>query len=68
VIKYEISQQVNTVDKSWLEKIREHQFERIARAEFMRLIAENPKDYFELTKVETVQQTMAFTPWRGKSQ
>lgn len=62
MIRFEIRQQVRTVQKTWLEVIATSESERVARCDYERFVAENPNGYFELVKVEIVEDCLAFTP------
>lgn len=62
MIRFEIRQQVRTVQKSWLEVISTTEIERVARCDYERFVAENPDGYFELVKVELNEDCLAFTP------
>ncbi len=60
--KYEVRQQVRTVNKRWLETVSSTTVERVAMDDYHRLIRENPNDYFEIVKVTHEEDCLAFTP------
>ena len=62
VTKWEVRQQVRTVDKAWLVAISSSQSERMARMDYERCVASNPDGYFELIRVEHSEDCLAFTP------
>ena len=61
-VRFEIRQQVRTVQKRWLEVIASSDFERLMRVEYDRLKNEHPTEYFELVRVELAEDCLAFTP------
>lgn len=59
---FKIRQQVRTVNKAWNEEIFSYFYERPARDCYDRLIKDHPNEYFELVKVVTEEECLAFTP------
>ena len=60
--RFEIKQQVRTVDKAWLEVISSTTSENAARSGYSALIKEHPTEYFELVRIRDTQECLAFTP------
>lgn len=60
-MRYQVRQQVRTVVRSWLEVISDTTIERVARADYARLVAEHPTEYFELVEVRASENCLAFT-------
>ena len=60
--KFEVRQQVRTVNKRWLETVFSSTSERVAMYSYHRLVAENPHDYFEIVNVTIEEDCLAFTP------
>ena len=60
--KYEIRQQVETINKKWLVPIYETQSERISELEYERIVNDNPGKYFELVFIDVTEDCIKFTP------
>lgn len=60
--KYQIKQQVKTINKKWLEPVYESQIYRIANMEYKRMVNDNPGEYFELVFVNIIEECIKFTP------
>jgi len=50
-VRYEVRQLVSSIRKRWLETVAEAPASRVMEAEFRRLHAEHPDEYFELVRV-----------------
>ena len=61
MIKYEIRQLVETIDKQWFETISTIFNERHAKQEYEQLKSEYPDKYFELYRVELNEECLEFT-------
>lgn len=61
-MEFEIRQQVKTVRRRWLELVTKSGNERIMRSDYERLAASYPDEYFELVRIETSEECLAFTP------
>ena len=61
-IRYEIRQQVKTVNKRWLEVVFCSDIERVAGTSYDTLKKEHPDEYFELVRVNHIEECLAFTP------
>lgn len=59
---FEIRQQVETVEKKWLEVIHSGASHRVMVFTYHNLIAENPDKYFEFVRVVKTEECLAFTP------
>jgi len=59
--KYEIRQQVETINKKWLVPVYETKSERIAKLEYERIVNDNPKKYFELVFIDITEDCIKFT-------
>jgi hypothetical protein len=59
--KYEIRQQVKTIQRSWLEVVWRTESKRVALNEYERIVNENPGDYFELVFVDITEDCIKFT-------
>lgn len=57
-IRFEIRQQVQTVHRAWLEVIEEPSSERVAIETFRRHCEANPGTYFELVKIEVIEECL----------
>ena len=64
-IKWEVRQEVRTVDKVWLVAVFESDHERVARQSYDRLVRDNPEAYFELVAVLHGEVCRLFTPFKG---
>ncbi|MBW2644573.1 MAG: hypothetical protein JRE23_00085 [Deltaproteobacteria bacterium] len=62
MFKFEVRQQIKSVDKSWLQVIFESSIERPARMSYLKLVDDYPEEYFELVKVEHKEECLEFTP------
>lgn len=62
MVRFEIRQQVRTVQKAWLEVVATSESERVARCDYERLVQAHPDEYFELVKIEVMEDCLAFTP------
>jgi hypothetical protein len=60
--KYEIRQQVETIDKKWLVPIFETPIERVAKNEFDKIVNDHTGKYFELVFIDVTEDCMKFTP------
>jgi len=59
--RFEIRQQVKTVEKSWLETIHSSQSHRVLKMTYDNLVKNNPNEYFELVKVVHDEICLEFT-------
>jgi hypothetical protein len=59
--RYEIRQQVKTINKSWLEVVWQTESERVALCEYEKIVNQNPDDYFELVFVDVTEDCIKFT-------
>ena len=62
MILFEVRQQVRTINKRWCEVVYSGAYERPARATYEQCKADFPNGYFELVKVETIEDCLDFTP------
>lgn len=60
--RYEVRQLIGTVDKKWLHAVFTTEFERVAQVSYDRYREENPGEYFELTKIESSEECLAYSP------
>ena len=62
--RFEIRQRVGTVHKRWMEVVVEGMVERVARLTYERLAEDYPTEYFELVRVISDEECLAFTAHR----
>lgn len=60
MVKYEVRQEVRNINKSWLEVVFTTEFERVARSTYERCCTDHPNTCFELVKITTEIDCLAF--------
>ena len=60
-LRYEIRQQVRTVQKTWLEVVSQPTSERTAMNEFEQLRDQYPGTYFEVVRIEVIEKCLGHT-------
>lgn len=62
-ITFEIRQSVSDINSRWMRKVHEYPelHERSARLDYQSIVNKHPNEYFELVKVVSHEECLAFT-------